>query len=195
MNALTLGVQLFFTGRIVKRLGVGVTLARCPSRASSDSPLALSPTVGVVVVVYKPCAGRQLRHRPADPRGAVHGGAAGGPLQVEKSFIDTVVYRLGDQVGAWSYAGLSALGYGGHAAAIVAVPLSAAWLANSALARPGAGARQRRRLAPAGPGRERALNRSPIDDDPRPRRWPARWRGGVRPPTHGTGPPFLSRAT
>ena len=25
-----------------------------------------------------------------------------------KSFIDTVVYRLGDQVGAWSYAGLGA---------------------------------------------------------------------------------------
>ncbi|GJE69871.1 hypothetical protein CHKEEEPN_1402 [Methylorubrum podarium] len=48
-----------------------------------------------------------------------------------KSFIDTVVYRLGDQVGAWSYTGLAALGFGGHAAAVVAVPLSAAWLLNA----------------------------------------------------------------
>jgi ATP:ADP antiporter, AAA family len=48
-----------------------------------------------------------------------------------KSFIDTVVYRLGDQVGAWSFAGIGALGLGATAAAIVAVPLSAAWLANS----------------------------------------------------------------
>ncbi|MBI2534177.1 MAG: MFS transporter, partial [Deltaproteobacteria bacterium] len=47
-----------------------------------------------------------------------------------KSFIDTVVYRLGDQVGAWSYAGLGMLGLGMTGIAIVAVPISLAWLIN-----------------------------------------------------------------
>jgi AAA family ATP:ADP antiporter len=48
-----------------------------------------------------------------------------------KSFIDTAVYRTGDQVGAWSYALIGGLGWGVTQAAIVAVVLSAAWLANS----------------------------------------------------------------
>jgi AAA family ATP:ADP antiporter len=47
-----------------------------------------------------------------------------------KSFIDTVVYRLGDQVGAWSYAGLGMLGLGMTGIAIVAVPVSLLWLLN-----------------------------------------------------------------
>ncbi|HXA22137.1 MAG TPA: hypothetical protein VNW90_07540, partial [Acetobacteraceae bacterium] len=48
-----------------------------------------------------------------------------------KSFIDTFVYRLGDQVGAWSSALLSGLGGGASLAAMVAVPISCIWLGNS----------------------------------------------------------------
>jgi AAA family ATP:ADP antiporter len=48
-----------------------------------------------------------------------------------KSFIDTVIYRLGDQVGAWSYAGLGALGLAMTGVSIVAVPISMLWLINS----------------------------------------------------------------
>jgi AAA family ATP:ADP antiporter len=48
-----------------------------------------------------------------------------------KNFIDTVVYRVGDQVGAWSFAGIAALGLGSTAVAVTAVPLSLAWLLNS----------------------------------------------------------------
>ena len=48
-----------------------------------------------------------------------------------KSFIDTVVYRLGDQVGAWSYAGLGALGLAMTGVSLVAVPISILWLVNS----------------------------------------------------------------
>jgi AAA family ATP:ADP antiporter len=48
-----------------------------------------------------------------------------------KSFIDTVVYRLGDQAGAWSFTGIGALGLGTAGVSAVAVPLSVAWLVNS----------------------------------------------------------------
>jgi AAA family ATP:ADP antiporter len=42
-----------------------------------------------------------------------------------KSVIDTFIYRAGDQLGAWGYAGLGLLGLGLTAIAWVAVPLSA----------------------------------------------------------------------
>ena len=47
-----------------------------------------------------------------------------------KSFIDTVIYRTGDQVGAWSYAVLGFLGLAMTGISIVAVPISIAWLLN-----------------------------------------------------------------
>ena len=45
-----------------------------------------------------------------------------------KNFIDTVVYRGGDQIAAWSYAGLLAIGLSLTGIAAIAVPLSAIWL-------------------------------------------------------------------
>jgi AAA family ATP:ADP antiporter len=48
-----------------------------------------------------------------------------------KNFIDTAVYRAGDQVGAWSYALVGFIGWGIKEAGIIAIVLSAVWLANS----------------------------------------------------------------
>lgn len=45
-----------------------------------------------------------------------------------KSFLDTAVYRGGDQIGSWSYAGLGAIGLALSGIAMVAVPLSVAWM-------------------------------------------------------------------
>jgi AAA family ATP:ADP antiporter len=45
-----------------------------------------------------------------------------------KSFIETFVYRAGDQVGAWTFAGLTAIGLSLAGLAWVAVPVSALWL-------------------------------------------------------------------
>jgi AAA family ATP:ADP antiporter len=48
-----------------------------------------------------------------------------------KSFIDTVVYRMGDQVGAWSVALLRSLGDNVATIAMVAMPVAALWLLNA----------------------------------------------------------------
>ncbi len=48
-----------------------------------------------------------------------------------KSFIDTFVYRLGDQIGAWGVAGLRALGAGATELALVAIPIALLWLVNA----------------------------------------------------------------
>ena len=47
-----------------------------------------------------------------------------------KTVIDTVVYRLGDQVGAWSSGLLAWLSFGVSGMAWVAVPLALAWTVN-----------------------------------------------------------------
>jgi ATP:ADP antiporter, AAA family len=42
---------------------------------------------------------------------------------------DTLGYRTGDQIGAWSYGGLNALGLGLPSISFVAVPVVAGWCA------------------------------------------------------------------
>jgi len=48
-----------------------------------------------------------------------------------KSFIDTFVYRLGDQFGAWSVAGFRGLGISAGGLALLAIPLALLWLVNA----------------------------------------------------------------
>ncbi|MGE3618543.1 MAG: MFS transporter, partial [Gemmatimonadales bacterium] len=45
-----------------------------------------------------------------------------------KSFIDTFVYRFGDQVGSWGDKLLAGLGLGTTGIALVAAPLAALWM-------------------------------------------------------------------
>jgi ATP:ADP antiporter, AAA family len=45
-----------------------------------------------------------------------------------KNFNDTFVYRVGDQLGAWSYTAIAWLGLGLSGLALTMVPLSAVWL-------------------------------------------------------------------
>jgi AAA family ATP:ADP antiporter len=48
-----------------------------------------------------------------------------------KSVTDTLGYRTGDQLGAWSYGGLHALGLDLNAISWIAVPVTAGWCALS----------------------------------------------------------------
>ena len=131
VNVLTLGVQLFLTGRIVSRIGVGPALALLPALSVLGfAALAVSPTIAAIVafqVLRR--AGNFAIARPI--REVLFTVVAREDRYKAKSFIDTVVYRLGDQVGAWSFAGIAALGLGSTAVALVAIPLSAAWFVNS----------------------------------------------------------------
>jgi len=45
-----------------------------------------------------------------------------------KNFIDTVVYRAGDQIGAWTSPALGWLGLGLTGVSFVAAPIAAVWL-------------------------------------------------------------------
>ncbi len=115
----------------MNRIGVALTLAILPAFSILGfAALAVWPTIGVIVRVPSPAPGRQLRHRATGARGAVHRRPAEDRYKA-KSFIDTVVYRLGDQVGAWSFTGIQGVGFGSAGVASAAIPLSVAWLVNS----------------------------------------------------------------
>jgi AAA family ATP:ADP antiporter len=131
VNALTLAVQLFFTARILRRFGVALTLGILPLfTLLGFAALAAAPVVAVVVAfqVLRRAANFALA-RPT--RELLYTVVAREDKYKAKSFIDTVVYRAGDQVGSWSYLLLSAMGLGIGGVALVAVPLSALWLLNS----------------------------------------------------------------
>ncbi len=131
VNVLTLGVQLFLTGRIVGRLGVGATLAILPAFSILGfAALAWTPTIAVIVafqVLRR--AGNFAIARPI--REVLFTVVPREDRYKAKSFIDTVVYRLGDQAGAWSFTGIGALGLGAAGVSGVAVPLSILWFVNS----------------------------------------------------------------
>ena len=130
VNILTLAAQLFVTGRVLRAFGVAFTLATLPVLSVLGfSALAVTPTL-VILVIYQVLrrAGNFAFARPS--REVLFTVVPREDKYKAKSFIDTVVYRTGDQVGAWSYAGLSFIGLGMVGIAIAAVPISLAWLVN-----------------------------------------------------------------
>jgi ATP:ADP antiporter, AAA family len=130
VNVLTLGAQLFLTGRLLRAIGVGLTLAMLPALSVLGfGTLAMTPTIAVLVV-YQVLrrAGNFAFARPT--REVLFTVVPREDKYKAKSFIDTVIYRTGDQVGAWSYAALGFLGLAMTGISIVAVPISIAWLLN-----------------------------------------------------------------
>ena len=128
VNTLTLLTQLFLTGRIVKRLGVGLTLAILPLLSIAGFLALGALPVFAVFVVFQLLrrAGNFAVSGPA--REVLYTVLPRRDKYKAKNFNDTFVYRAGDQLGAWSFAGLGALGLGTAAMALSMVPLAGVWL-------------------------------------------------------------------
>jgi AAA family ATP:ADP antiporter len=130
VNVITLIVQLFFTGRIVGILGVGLTLAILPALTLLGfGALAALPAVSTLVVF-------QVLRRSSDyaiarpTREVLYTVVPREDRYKAKSFIDTVVYRGGDQIGAWTYALVAMASFGSTLIAAIAIGLAALWLIN-----------------------------------------------------------------
>ena len=128
VQSLTLITQIFFTGRLIRWLGMGMALAFLPLvSVIGFAALGTWPVfmvVAVLVVVRR--AGNFGLNNPALeilftvlPREDKY---------KAKSFIETFVYRSGDQIGAWGFAGLTALGLSLSGVAYAVVPLAVVWL-------------------------------------------------------------------
>jgi len=128
VNAITLLLQLFVTGRMLAAAGIVATLCVLPLVSLLGfSALAASPSVAIIVAaqVVRRVANFALA-RPA--REILFTSSAREDRYKAKNFIDTVVYRGGDQLASWGYAGLMGLGLTLAQIPMIAVPLSAVWL-------------------------------------------------------------------
>jgi len=129
VNVLAIFTQAFLTGRIVKWLGVAVTLTLLPAVCVVGfTTLGLMPVIAVLVVFQTlRRAGNYAVARPT--REVLYTVVTREDRYKAKNFIDTFVYRGGDQIGAWSYALLGWLGLSMAGIAFVAAPLAGIWLA------------------------------------------------------------------
>ena len=127
VNLLTIVTQGLLTAHILRRIGVGLTLALVPAVATVGFlSLGVHPLLATLVVV------RVLydsgRHALAKPAREVLFTLVGREERYKsKAFIDAAVYRGGDLLSGWVYAGLAALGLSVAAIALVAAPVAVVW--------------------------------------------------------------------
>ncbi len=127
VNSLTIIVQLFVTSRLIRYLGLPVTLTLLPVIVVTGFlVLALLPVflvLGVFQVLRR--AGNYAVTRPA--REMLFTVLPRTDKYKSKNVIDTVVYRGGDAVSAWFFAGLMALGLGVTGTALMAAVMAVFW--------------------------------------------------------------------
>ncbi len=126
---LTVITQIFFTGRIIRWIGLAAALALMPAISIIGfGSLGLIP-VFVTVAVFTVLR-RASNFAITNPSMEVLFTVVRREDKYKaKNVIETFVYRGGDQVGAWFYAGLAALGLTLAGISYITVPLCAVWLA------------------------------------------------------------------
>jgi AAA family ATP:ADP antiporter len=127
VNGLTLMLQLFLTSRLIKWFGLAVVLALVPLLlAAGFALLGLAPVLLVLLLVQIiRRAGNYAIMRPA--REMLYVVLTREEKYKAKNLIDTLVYRSGDALSAWVYAGMRSLGMSLTGVALVAVPLALLW--------------------------------------------------------------------
>jgi AAA family ATP:ADP antiporter len=128
VNAITLIVQMFLTGRILRWLGIGISLALLPVISFVGfGLLAVAPVLMVVIgfdVLRR--AGNFAIQRPA--RESLYTVVSRTDKYKAKNFNDTFVYRVGDQLGAWSYTAMMYFGLGLTGLGLTMLPVSLIWV-------------------------------------------------------------------
>ncbi|CAG9167640.1 NTP/NDP exchange transporter [Cupriavidus pampae] len=127
VQALTIVVQLFFSGRVARRYGVTALLTSVPVLVTVGFVvLALHPTFAVLAgamivrrvgeyAMLRP--GREMLFTVVDPE----------TKYKAKNVIDTAVYRAGDAVSAWVKTAIDALSGHPAAVALAGAVLAIAW--------------------------------------------------------------------
>lgn len=142
VQALSILSQLFVTGRLAQRLGIGVLLVAVPVvTVFGFLWLAFAPTFAVLAIVMvarrageyafiRP--GREMLWTVVEPEAKYKA----------KNFVDSVVYRGADALSSWLKAGVDALAQQPAIAAVLGAVIALLWAFNG-----GALARAHRRIA------------------------------------------------
>jgi AAA family ATP:ADP antiporter len=127
VNSITVVIQIFLTGRLLKWFGVGFTLVAMPFVSMIGfGAMGIAPSLSLLAFfqVARRVAAYALM-RPS--REILFTVLRREDKYKVKSVTDTLGYRTGDQIGAWSYDGLHALGLDLAKISFVAVPVVAGW--------------------------------------------------------------------
>jgi AAA family ATP:ADP antiporter len=128
VQVLTVVTQIFLTGRIIRWFGLAATLALLPALSAVGFTALGTAPVFVTLVVFIVLR-RGTNFGITNPAMEVLFTVVSREDKYKaKSFIETFVYRAGDQIGAWTYALFVLLGMGVSGAAYAAVPLALIWL-------------------------------------------------------------------
>ena len=133
VNCITLIIQVFLTGRFLKWFGVAFTLTALPFISMLGfGAMAIAPSLAMLAFFQVTRrAGAYALMRPS--REILFTVLKREDKYKVKSVTDTLGYRVGDQLGAWSYSGLGANGLQLSLNTIswIAVPITAGWCALS----------------------------------------------------------------
>lgn len=131
INVLTLICQLTASGKIISRWGVALSLALLPLvSVLGFGWLGVAPSLSVLVGFT--IVRRAINFALARPsREILFTVVPTSEKYHAKVFIDTLVYRVGDQVGAWSYQAVSLLGVAALPLTLLSMILAAGWAALS----------------------------------------------------------------
>ena len=131
VNSITVLIQIFLTGRLLKWFGVAFTLVSLPFLSMvgfAAMGIAASLAVLAVFQVARRAAAYALM-RPS--REILFTVLKREDKYKVKSVTDTLGYRTGDQLGAWSYHGLQGLRLDLNTISWIAVPITVGWCALS----------------------------------------------------------------
>jgi AAA family ATP:ADP antiporter len=139
-------IQVFFTGRLIKRLGIGFALNTQPVIAfaswcalaamllfggkwfGADAKLGeYTPVLWMLIAVQVLL--RASNYATARPARESLFTVVGREMKYKsKSFIDTFVYRAADFTGGWAFTGLRVLGAATPVIAVITIPLTGVWI-------------------------------------------------------------------
>ncbi len=131
VNVLTILCQIFITVKLANRMGISFTLMLIPLLVTIGFiSLGIFPLL-IVLALFQVVrrAGNYAITRPA--REMLFTVIPREDKYKAKNFIDTVVYRGGDAVSGWGFAGLTAVGFSISQISFIALPIAAVWVATS----------------------------------------------------------------
>jgi len=128
VSLLTLATQVFATGRLLKRFGIGAAAGALPA-VYVVGFAALALVTNLVAIVVFQVVQRWMNFAIANPARQVFFTVMAREEKYKaKNLIDVVIYRGSDALYGWVFDSLQALGLKLGAVALCALPVAAAWL-------------------------------------------------------------------
>lgn len=130
-SVLTIALQLVITGRVIRRIGSGPAAAILPFVfVAGFLALALAPALAMVVAFQ--ALQRTANFAFSNPaRELLFTAVDRAERYKAKNLIDAALFRGGDVIWGWAFAGLRGAGTGMTTISMIAVPIALAWLALS----------------------------------------------------------------